>query len=285
MKAGIYDSLSADDYHAMKDAPPMLSASIATLLCNETPLHAWTAHPRLNPNYVSEEKAIYDIGHLAHSMVLEGGTGKVKVFEFDSWRTKVSQEARDAARDAGFIPMLQQDFAEVEAMVKRTHVQLDAHKEAADAFQRGKPEVTVIWQEDGVWCKARLDWLHDSHQKIDDYKTVVSANPDAIARKILNEGMDIQEAMYRRGVYVLAGLDPQFRFVCQDKAEPYALSVIGLNPQWQWHGEQRWRRALALWRECLTSNRWPGYPVRIAYPIMPAWIENMELTKETADAV
>ncbi len=287
MKPGIYYSLSADDYHAMREAPPMFSASTATVLCNETPLHAWTRNARLNPNYVREEKDVYDIGHIAHSMVLEGGTGKLQVFDVDDWRTKAAREAKAEARANGLIPMKKSDFAEVAAMVKRTHEQIAASRDAKKAFdpQFGKPEVTVIWIDDGVLCKARIDWLHDSLKFIDDYKTVVDANPDAMSRKILNEGLDIQEAIYRRGIQVVAGIDPVFRFICQEKSEPYALSVIGLNPQWQWHGELRRQRALSIWKTCLAENNWPGYPAQTAYPVMPKWIEDKEINEEMRDGV
>ena len=55
MKPGIY-GMSEDCYHADPADAPSLSASIAKILIAETPLHAWTAHPKLNPNFVREEK-------------------------------------------------------------------------------------------------------------------------------------------------------------------------------------------------------------------------------------
>ena len=69
-------------------------------------------------------------------------------------------------------------------MIERCHEQLAQHKEASNAFTEGKPEQTIIWREDnGIWCRARLDWLHDSHLIIDDYKsTGRSVAPDTSGR-------------------------------------------------------------------------------------------------------
>src|SRR5260221_5320495 len=50
---GLYDIADAD-YHADCCAVPSLSSSIVKLLDQQTPLHAWQAHPRLNPRF--EEK-------------------------------------------------------------------------------------------------------------------------------------------------------------------------------------------------------------------------------------
>ena len=46
--------------------PPMLSATIATILCSSSPLHAWVAHPKLNPDYVPEESKAFDVGKVRY---------------------------------------------------------------------------------------------------------------------------------------------------------------------------------------------------------------------------
>lgn len=301
MKPGIYPTLTHDDYHAMKDAPPMLSSSIAKLLCNETPWHAWTAHPRLNPNYVREDSEAFDIGTVAHALMLQGlsaghiikatrweGRGKNRVDTgepVEDYRTAEAREERDAARLARKIPILASQWARVEVMVLSGQLQLKLNRSAKDAFTNGKPEVTLIWEDDGVWCKARLDWLHDDYKKIDDYKTAANANPETLGRVIDSNGLDIQEAFYRRGIQVLTGIDPSFRFIFQEKTEPFALCSIGMNPMWQTIGEKKRLFALDLWKKCLVTNEWPGYPNETCYPNMPKWAEDRWLYKETQDVI
>ena len=47
---GVY-SLPDDAYHADPCPGPSLSSSVAKLMLDRSPLHAWHAHPRLNPNF------------------------------------------------------------------------------------------------------------------------------------------------------------------------------------------------------------------------------------------
>jgi hypothetical protein len=286
-------SMSEDDYQADKVADqPSLSASIAKLLIAATPLHAWTAHPKLNPNYVREEKDIFDRGTIAHALLLQGLRtahiirAKNKDGEVVSdWRTKAAKEERDEARAAGKIPILECQWHAVEAMVERARQQLDAHKEAKNAFTNGKPEQTLTWTDEStdgqkVLCRARLDWLHDSFLLIDDYKsTGRDVNPETIASRIVDD-WEIQEAFYRRAVLKITGKEARFRFIAQENTEPYALTVIGLDPAFQWLGDKKVQHAIDLWAKCLKSNRWPSYPDRVCYPTLPKWAEESWLRKE-----
>src|SRR5258708_2254328 len=50
---GIYD-LDDDDYHQDPAPEPSLSSSIVKLLDQQTPAHAYAAHPRLNPQFAEK---------------------------------------------------------------------------------------------------------------------------------------------------------------------------------------------------------------------------------------
>ena len=67
-KPGVYD-LPMAEYHADPCPEPSLSSSIIRLLCSASPLHAWTAHPRLNAAYVAEESDRFDVGTAAHALL------------------------------------------------------------------------------------------------------------------------------------------------------------------------------------------------------------------------
>jgi hypothetical protein len=171
-------------------------------------------------------------------------------------------------------------------MLDAAHVHLVVHKEAYDAFQSGKPEVTLIWfdQEFNVWCRARLDWLHDSYLKIDDLKTTgITANPEALSRTMFSNGWDVQAAFYLRGLRILTGKDAIFRFIAQENEPPYALSVIGVGPDVAMLGEKKVRYALETFARCLKSGVWEGYPVRTCFPGLPEWEEARWLRKEMED--
>jgi hypothetical protein len=282
-RPGIYD-VPAGDYHADPVGPaPSLSASIAHALLTYSPHHAAFQHPRLNPAYEPDHDATFDLGTAAHAYLLEGIDAFV-IVEAKDWRTKAAKESRDAAYAAGKTPLLAARWADVQAMAEAARRQLAEH-EAPIPFTNGRAEETLVWEEDGVWARARLDWLHADHRTVDDYKTTAgSANPDVWTRNALfAHGCDIQAAWYRRGIRAVFGLYAGMRFVVQEASPPYALSVIGLSPDVLILAEKKVMHALEIWRECLRTGQWPGYPAMTCYASLPPWEEARWLERELRD--
>ena len=139
-------------------------------------------------------------------------------------------------------------------------------------FSAGPPEQTLIWQADGLWCRARRDWLHDTHEHIDDLKTVGgAANPAVWSRTLFGMGFDIQEAWYRRGVKAVFGTDAAFRFVCVETDEPHAAAAVSLAPDAADLANKKIAYGMRVWRECLEADVWPGYPRATYHAELPAW--------------
>lgn len=280
MKACILD-IDAAKYHADRlCAEPTLSASIACILCNDSPAHAKARHPRLTENPVREEAEHFDIGTIAHALLLEG-VNKAEVLDFSDWRTKAAREAREAVRDAGKVPILASKWADVQAMVQAAREQLSISADARDAFVDGNPEQTILWNEGSAICRARLDWLSTDRLYIWDYKTTNgSANPDTIARTMFQMGWDVQAAFYIRAVQAVTGKEPRFTYACQETFPPYALSIIGIGPDVLMIGQKKVQWAIDAWIDCLNSGTWPAYPSRICYPELPPYVEGKWLEKE-----
>lgn len=272
--------VAAADYHqdAIADQPT-LSASVAHILCQQSPAHARASHPRLNPDFEREEKDAFDLGTAAHALLLEGRDG-ICVVAADSWRTKDAQAIRDETRAAGRIPLLAKDYDRVIAMVDAANKQLDQHGASPRPFTAGKAEQTLVWDDSGVLCRARLDWLHDDHRTIDDYKTTTSAELGWFSGKgIYNHGYDLKAAFYLRGVKALTGVDAEFRWIAQEKAAPYALSVLTPGPDMLALAEAKVQYAIDLWRGCLLNDDWPAYSRSVATAEMPWWAEAQWLEK------
>ncbi len=174
---GIYD-IPAQDYRSDPCETPSLSASIAKVMNDKSPAHAREAHPRLNENFVEEQKDIFDLGHAAHNMVLRQNFWREEIAVIDSASraTKKWKEESAAAREAGQIPLKKGDYERLEQMV----TVLESHPQASKAFVNGKPERTLIWQdrETGIWCRCRPDWTPDDFKVWPDYKTTADARPD-----------------------------------------------------------------------------------------------------------
>lgn len=279
---GIFDNVMAEEYHSdLFCDTPTLSASIANILISQSPAHAWARHPK-NPDRVDEKpEDRFELGTVAHALLLQD-EDLIEVIDAPDWRTKDAKTARDEARATGRVPLLPDQAARVRAMVEAVRGQLAAHTATPPLFTDGKPEQTIVWDDDhGVTCRARLDFLHDDHRTIDDLKTTgASASPDKWTRTGYGIGIDVQVAMYVRGVEKLTGITPVFRYVVCETYPPYAVSVVDLAPSALELGRQKVQRAIDLWAVCVESGKWPAYDSRVASIEVPTWAEMAWLERE-----
>lgn len=280
---GIYTDMPAEDYFADPCPTPSFTQSIAKILINKSPLHAWHAHPRLNPAHEEDDDKKFDIGNVAHLLLLGRGK-KIQVIEADDWRTKAAKDAREEARVAGRIGILGPQFERASAMAKAARKQL----EVMDFdFADGDAEAVIAWREGDLWYRSMLDWLSRDRQLVLDFKTTIaSAAPIAIPIKLAVDGWDIQSAMHERGLNALHPEGAGRRrhvFVCQECEEPYALSVSELTEGVLTMGRKKLAHAVALWQLCMSTNRWPGYPAEVLAPAYPGHLEARWLEREVAE--
>jgi hypothetical protein len=269
MKPGIHN-IDEAAYHADPCPEPSLSSSIATTMIDESPIHAWTKHPKLNPDYEAEERGIFDIGSAAHAIVLEG-RDMIEVIDAPDWRTKAAKESRDAARDNGMIPLLERDDKNVRAMVDAFYQQVRGIPALADAMKSFEAERTIVWQERGIWCRCRPDILPSAGPLLLDYKTTGgSAHPQAWASSRLYEGPDIQAEFYLRGCRAVGIKKRQMVFIVQETKPPFALSAVSPTPEGMDAARHSVDRAMDMWRRCLERDSWPGFPSEIFYA-EPSW--------------
>lgn len=269
-KPGVYD-LSDDQYHADPSAVPSLSRSVAVEIIERSCLHAWTAHPRLNPDYVpSSPTDESDIGSIVHDIILGGGD-KLKVLDFKDWRTNDAKAAREAARAGGKIPILRHKEDKIKRMVDAFHVQLERHEYGAGAF-KGQKEKTVLGKEGDTWIRVKPDDFGDEF--VDDFKTTgASAEPGAwVKGQLFNMGGDIQAVLYPRVLEALDGKKRHFRFWVQEQEPPFALSCIMLDPAALVEAQEQVEFAINAWDDCMRTGIWPGYTKRIAWAQKPVYL-------------
>lgn len=288
-KPGLYPSIPERDYHADPCPEPSLNNSVAVVLAQKSPAHAYVEHPRLGGVNEYESASALDIGSAIHAGVL-GGEAALHVINADNYKTKDAQQQRQSAWEAGKIPLLAHQFEDVKNAIAAAREQIRAHEIAADWFADSpvaRGEQTIAWQEtiDGFtfWCRARIDWLPHQGEAVDDLKTTTgAADPDTWSRRIFDGGYDMQSAFYSRGLRAL-GLRkrPAFRFIVLEQNPPYALFVVALDPQAVVIADEKVTDALKLWAHCLRTKTWPGYPSRICYAEAPPWeVTKHELRKE-----
>jgi hypothetical protein len=250
------------------------------------------AHPRLNPDYESSDPKKYDIGNIAHALLL--GRGKtLVVIDGDDWVAdrKAKSEAREAAAAAGKLAVLSRDFDIGHEMAVAARRQIEERGFEAPWPGVGEPtgnaEAVIAWSEGPIWFRSMIDWLPFDRRIVLDYKTTgASAAPHVLARKVADDGWDIQAAMHERGLNALFPADAgrrQHLFVCQENYPPYALTVVRLPEAALTMGRKRLAVATALWARAIIDDDWPAYPTETLVPEYPDYAERRWLDREVGE--
>ena len=292
MTARILNCTEAE-YFADPSDQPSLSQSIAKVLVTQSPLHAWTYHPRLgameNPEVDTERKSKQkDDGHIVHRMLLGKGANVEIVHGFDNWKKKAAQTLRDEAIEAGRLPVLAHHYEDLDAASETIKGNLMAQFGIDLNEQGGESEIAIEWSEDGangpVLCRGRMDRIQFNRGLIFDVKTIYSAHPEVCGKQAVELGRDIQAAAY---ISALSKLRPELAgriemlFLHVEIEPPYAIYPGPLDGELLMLGEQRWQRAVFLWEECLRTGRWPGYtncitPIRAPGWAVTRWMEKAQ---------
>lgn len=282
MNQGLHYDMPTADYYADRCPQPSLTQSIAKLLLAKSPAHARLAHPKLNPGMVMSDETKYDIGHIAHRLVLGRGR-ELCVIDHDDWRTKAAREIREEAAAMGKLAVLAKDFALGEKIKDRAFAQLADRGHLTDWARPNRPaEVVAIAQAGPIWLRTMIDWL-PTLTSVWDYKTTAkSAHPEECWRFLVDAGWPIQAAMHER---ILNLINPDnagrrvHRFIVQENYEPYALSVVRLTETHLSIGRAQLARAEDIWTQCMAANHWPAYSFLDQTPEYPGWALTRELTE------
>ena len=283
LRPGIHTDISADDYHNDVCDAPSLSASIASILVNQSPAHAHAAHPRLG-GYRRKPTKEMDAGTLLHCLLL-GEEHRLEIVEERDWKKKVAKEARDAAVKAGKVAVLRHQFeraTDLSDKLRGKFLQLGFD------IRDGDREVTLVWTEradDGteVLCRGRCD--HLLNNVITDLKSTESAHPEACGKSMVNFGADIQHAAYTSA---LEQLDPRwlgrtdFTFMFFEKVPPFAITPAGPDGKMIALGRYNWRLAVNAWAACTKSGKWPEYTTGKVLVSPPPWAVRKMLEEEDA---
>ena len=285
LRTGFYSDIPEAEYHGDPCPAPSLSSSVTKILKQQTPGHAWWSHPRLNKSKaleVEQSTKAQMAGSVLHHLIL--GQGKpYRVLPFKDFRTNDAKAARDKALAENEVPVLEADMhaAEVTANTIRGRI---AKSSLADIFSDGDAEVTGVWQEDnGVWCRMRLDWLPASalaggHIVVPDLKTTgQSAHPAEWQRSLFDFGGDIQAAFYERGLRKLIPnvRSVEFPFVVIEQEKPNAMSLCKVGNEALEHAHDTVALAIQTWGELLKKGtnleHWPFYDDEVVALDAPIW--------------
>jgi hypothetical protein len=268
---GVY-SLPEADYH--RDPLRHLGGSASSTTLRKMLAPSCPALARYAATH-PEHKDVYDLGSVTHRLILGAGVRIVEV-PADSWATNAAQEARDAVRASGGVALLTKELAKARRMADAVHADPLAH---ALLTLPGKPEQTIVWQEDidgaPIWCRAMFDRLSDPSV---DVKTTPDVSDAHLAKSVWNFGYHQQRDLYGRGYRAVHGAPVDFLFIFVQSEPPHLVRVVQLDAELEAIARQRNDEALRVWRDCKTSGAWPAYPpvgdITLIGP--PAWARTRE---------
>ena len=261
---GLY-RVSAEDYH--RDIVPggSLSSSGGRLLVKRCPaVFKWQLD---NPQ---PHKKDLDLGTAAHKLVLDDGPELVLV-DAPRWDSDALKAEVKAIRAEGNIPLKQHELDQVKAMAAA----LRADPEAARLLEPGSgvAEASAYWEDNGVWRRARFDWLCNDGQIV-DYKTARSCRREDLEKAFNEHGYHQQQGWYEDGGAALDVADPErpMQFVVQEKDPPYLVIVTTCDPMARGIGRHLNEVALNTYAICRERGEWPGY---LPNPMtaLPTWVE------------
>lgn len=287
MTPGLHQ-MDAATYHADPCPEPSLSSTLAKTMLAQSPLHAWTASQRLNPDWEPVEKETFDIGRAAHGAVLGAGGEYIAIPDEHlkkdgsiNGNSNAYKEWNEDCRSRGLIPLKEKQIDQISVMRDAAQEKL---ARIGIAFDPAHSERCAFAQIDGVWCRAMVDNAPTEGGILWDFKTCESAAPEACERAILNYGYDIQAAHYLDTWKAATGEDRLFRFVFQEKSAPHEICVVELGPDSLIMARKKISRAREMWRVCLDRNEWPGYPPGVHRIELPEWVHSRWLDRESAEA-
>lgn len=266
---GIYD-MSMPEYLADPCPEPSFSSSAAVTICQRSPLHT-----QQRPQPEDASKAM-DLGAAVHAMLLDHDESRIRLINAENYRTKAAREERDEAHEADLIPLLTRQMDKAMRVRDASREAIAACEELGWIVTEPKSvdvEQTLLWRDGDIWCRARPDVIAKDRSVIVNYKTTATnAEPGAFGNGyLIRGGYHIQAYHHLRGVEVLTGQKAKYVWIVQEVEPPYATSFIGMGPSLEALGEQQWSHALILWRECLQSGEWPGYPNQVCWIDAPVW--------------
>lgn len=268
---GVYEDIPNDAYHADPVPDGSLSSSGAKrLLPPSTPAHfKWH---RDNPQPF---KAAFNFGSAAHAEVL--GVGEpIEVIDAKDYRTKAAQQARDAAVEAGRLPLLPEEAERVKAMAKALREHPTAGALFADGSGVAEASMFAPDPKTGVMLRARTDWLPYASDTglliLPDYKTTQRADVESLRRTVHNFRYAFQGDWYSRVVKLLdLASDVAFVLVFQEVDAPYLVHVVQPDPESMAAAAADVRHAIDTYAACAEANEWPGYSDGITQLPLPRW--------------
>lgn len=255
---------------------PTLSSSIANVLLERSPRHAYALHPRFTRR-ADEFSRVANFGSAVASMVFGGP--QIMVIEANAYTTKLAKESRDLALETGQLPLLAEEW-------QRACNVADVAREAIERLGALDFEQTIIFPNGSTWCRSRPDAISKDRRLLIDLK-VTGINARECNRHFFSQGYDMQAAFMERAA---DSIDPDgigkrlIVYVFVEADFPHGVVQLQVTEATMAIARRKMNAACNLFGECVETGIWPLYDETRQMTHRPSWDETSWLVREETDA-
>lgn len=244
---------------------PAIGSTTAKLMLTSPRLFA----DRMAGMDVEDDKPCFQIGRLAHQMVLEPDKFAECVVSEGPINEKTGKPyGRDTQAFAKW-QIENPKLGYVEPWLYTAIIRMP--EEVKRIFSDGEAEVSVYQKDSyGTDIKCRPDYLRDT--SIYDLKTVV--NVDSCDAEIQKRKYYVSHAWYRLVMQLQTGRDHTFQFVFMEKSPPYRWRIRKLDQDYIDYADMEVDKILKNIQICRESSDWRDYSEILGITPMPAWLAN-----------
>lgn len=292
---GAYPDIPNELYHGAEICPgPSISSTGLKKLVGHlglqtkgcTPRHYWEGSP-LNPNRKAQEQTdALRFGAAFHDALLQPELWRDPTLYhflpegFSRAKTKAMAEeivAADAAEAEGLCVISHEQRRQIDAMVEamRANPLVDA------VLSRGQAEVTLAYQdqETGVWLRARPDYLLNDKRYGINVKTASDASHAGFSADVTKYRYAQSAALELDAIEAVFGIRPgNYLHPVIEKpgtgwqpGDYLPVALWELPAEDIEYGRALNRRAIRIFADCLSADRWPGYADEPALCGLTGW--------------
>lgn len=238
-----------------------LSPSIAKILLEKTPMHAFSKHSKLGAAKWTTSPSMMK-GKAVDRLVF--GVGPALYISKGKKDPELVCQATDGHEDQEIITVSDAPYREACDIAVQA---LSGMHDRGIIITPDKAQRKWYWNSLGnVGCKLILD-LWDGNRTIYDLKTATSLDDDDIRYAIEKYGYDIQAAATLEACTAITGeKHPVFKFMFVETGDVNDFRLIEMDSRQIGYGTQRWLEAVTIWKKCMETGKWPGRPDAVLGP-------------------
>jgi exodeoxyribonuclease VIII len=209
------------------------------------------------------------LGTHVHGLLLEPDAYRYAVAPTVDKRTKAGKAELSAFISASKGAHVVSEEQHALALAMRNAVFAQPYARAL--FGAIQPEVTAIWERDGIKRKARFDIVQNEYPVIVDLKTAAEADATGFARSAGRYRYHWQACWYAQAADACGLGERPMVFIVVESEPPHGVALYQLDRDAIDAANYRIDRLLEQFAECRERDDWPAYPLEVQPLSLPPW--------------